>query len=149
MRCPDAIIKGNRFENLAGPAVVIANDSGFLQEGPSGDNTLVEDNTFTNIERSNIMLYSGAGEQSDKATEGVINVIIRNNRFDSYGGPNIYGRGVVGNVFTINNADNVLIENNTVGKVSSPEFAAEPIIMSNAGKVTWKNNTIDGKPLNP
>ncbi len=147
MRCPDGVIKGNRIENLAGPGIVVANDSGFLQEGPSGDNTIVEDNTFINIERSNIMLYSGAGDQSGKATQGVINVTIRNNRFDHYGGPNIYGRGEVGNVFSIKNADNVLIENNTIGKISSKEFANDPVILSNNGKITWKNNTINNRPL--
>ena len=147
MRCPDALIKGNHFENLAGPGIVVANDSGFLQEGPSGDGTLIEDNTFTNIERSNIMLYSGAGEQSDIATQGVMNVIIRNNRFESYGGANIYGRGEVGNLLSIRNASNVLIENNTIGKPSDEQYRGQPVILNHTSQLIWKNNRIEGKPL--
>jgi hypothetical protein len=147
MRCPDGVIKGNHFENLAGPGVVVANDSGFLQEGPSGDGTVIEDNVFTNIERSNIMLYSGAGEQSDAATQGVVNVIIRNNRFENYGGPNIYGRGEVGNLLSIRNASDVKIENNTIGQPSSPKYKGIPVILGPNGKITWSNNTIEGRPL--
>ncbi len=126
MRAPDALIQGNHFDTLAGPAVIISNDSSFLSEGPSGNGTQVLDNTFTNIERSNIWIQSSGDGSDTTATKGVTDLVIDNNTFDDYGGRNAYGRGTVGNVFYIRNAPDCQITNNTIGK---PAFEQEPIVV--------------------
>lgn len=147
MRAPNGIIKGNHFDTLAGPGIIVSNDVGFLSEGPSGEGTLIEDNLFTKIERSNIWINSSVKNQDKNATQGVVGVKIINNRFENYGGVNAYGRGVVGNVLYIKNASDVLIENNTIGKPLTQGNEDAKLILKLNGDVTWKNNTVEGKAL--
>lgn len=146
MRAPDALIQGNHFDTIAGPAVVISNDSSFLTEGPSGSGTQVLDNTFTHVERSNIWIQSSGEGADTTATMGVMDVVIDNNTFNDYGGLNAHGRGEVGNVFYIKNAFNFQISNNTIGE---PAFMQEPIAVfedsfdgyvdNTALQSVWKN----------
>lgn len=140
MRGPDSLIKGNTFDTLAGPAIVVSNDGGYLTEGPSGDRTIIEDNIFTNIQRSNIWVSSSLGPK-------VKDLIIRNNKFEYYGGNNPYGRGVTGNVILLSKAAGFVIENNTIGMPSPGTEAAPLVLLKNADEITWKNNTVNGKPL--
>ncbi len=138
MRGPDSLIKGNRIENLSGPAIVVSNDGGFLTEGPCGDNTIIEDNVMVNIERSNIYIASSLPPK-------VRGLIIRNNRIENYGGDDPYGRGINGNPFYLSSGADLVIENNTIAK-PNPGYENVPVIMTkNLGKVTWKNNTLDGQ----
>jgi hypothetical protein len=141
MRGPDSLIKGNRIENLSGPAIVLSNDGGFLTEGPAGDNTIIEDNVMSNIERSNIYIASSLAPK-------VRGLIIRNNRIENYGGDDPYGRGVNGNAFYLSGGADLIIENNTIVK-PNPGYENSPVILTkNLGKITWKNNTLDGRQLN-
>ena len=149
MRAPGSLIEGNHFDTLAGPAVVISNDSGFLREGPSGNGTVVKNNTCTRIERSNIWINSSAGHSTDEAVEGVTGVKILNNRFEQYGGPNVHGRGVVGNVFLISNASDLIIADNWVGQPVSAEYRATPVLIDRVENLTWRNNRVAGRPLTP
>ncbi len=146
MRAPDGIIRGNRFEYLAGPGVVISNDGGFLTEGPSGNGTVVEDNVFSHIERSNIWINSSIPGQADSATQGVVGLRIVGNRFEDYGGPNCSGRGVVGNIFWIANASDCVFANNTIGKPAAEEYRGTPILLKRTANLVWDNNTIEGQP---
>jgi hypothetical protein len=147
MRGPDGVIRGNRFEYLAGPGVVISNDGGFLTEGPSGNGTVVEGNVFSHIERSNIWINSSVPGETDAATHGIVGLRIIGNRFENYGGPNCYGRGEVGTIFDIANAANCVIENNTIGKPAAEEFRGTPLLLRRNENLVWKNNTIEGRPL--
>jgi hypothetical protein len=147
MRAPDGVIRGNRFEYLAGPGVVISNDGGFLTEGPSGNGTVVEGNLFNHIERSNIWINSSVPGQTDAATHGIVGLRIVGNHFDNYGGPNCYGRGAVGTIFDISNAADCVIENNVIGEPSAEEFRGTPLRLKRTENIVWKNNTIEGRPL--
>ncbi|HCD33458.1 MAG TPA: hypothetical protein DER01_13695 [Phycisphaerales bacterium] len=140
MRGPDSLIKGNRIENMSGPAIVVSNDGGFLTEGPCGDNTIIEDNVMSNIERSDIYIASSLAPK-------VRGLIIRNNKIENYGGDDPYGRGINGNPFYISKGADIVIENNTITN-PNPGYEKTPILYhKNLGKITWKNNSINGRPL--
>jgi hypothetical protein len=132
MRGPDGIIKGNTFDTLAGPAIVVSDDG--------GNNTIIEDNTFINIQRSNIWINSSLSPY-------ISGLIIRNNTFDSFGGNNPYGRGELGNVLWITKAKNITIENNTIGKPAPGTKPAPTVQYRSIENMTWKNNTVNGHPL--
>ena len=152
MRAPDSLIQGNHFDTIAGPAIVISNDSSFLSEGPSGSGAQVLDNTFTNVERSNIWIQSSGDGSSTTATKGVLDVVIDNNTFNDYGGLNAYGRGAVGNVFYIRNASDFQISNNTIGE---PAFMQYPVSVfdenfdSYADTAALQNVWINAVPSSP
>ncbi len=144
MRAPNSLIKGNRFERLAGPAIIVGNDNGFLIEGPSPDHTIVEDNLCVEVERTNIMAYASAKPQTEAATQGVIGLVIRNNRFEKLGGPNCYGRGTVGEALSLRNTSAV-IEGNAIGSHVGPEYACPVVSLGLNGHLEWKANTVDGR----
>ena len=144
MRGPDSIIRGNHFDTLAGPAIVVSNDGGFLSEGPSGNGTIIANNRFTNIERSNIWINSSVGDQSTIATKGVTGVKILDNIFENYGGENIYGRGEVGNVLFIKNASDLIIKGNRIGTARTE---GTPVILNATGSIAWEKNTILNRDL--
>ena len=144
MRAPDSVISGNHFEALPGPAIVVSNDGGFLSEGPSGNGTIIENNRFTHIQRSNIWINSSVGEKGPDATRGVVDVQILNNTFEHYGGVSITGRGEVGNVFYIKNASDLLIRGNRIG---SSTVEGTPLILEDTESISWEDNLIHGRPL--
>ena len=144
MRAPDSIIRGNHFDTLEGPGIVVSNDGGFLSEGPSGNGTIIENNRFTHIERSNIWINSSVGEQGPAATRGVTGLRILNNTFENFGGKSHYGRGEVGNIFFIKNASDLLIKGNRIGE-STVEGAL--VILKDVGAIAWEDNLVKGQPL--
>jgi hypothetical protein len=146
MRAPNSMIKGNRFERLAGPAIIVGNDNGFLIEGPSPDNTVVEENLCVEVERTNIMAYASAKPQTEAATKGVIGLVIRNNRFEKLGGPNCYGRGTVGEALSLRNTEAVIV-GNTIGSHVSPEYACPMMSLGINGRLEWHGNTVNGRPF--
>ena len=146
MRAPDSLIEGNLFDTIAGPAIVVSNDGGFLTEGPSGDGATIQNNTFTNVERSNIWINSSIADDSATATEGVVGLTISNNTFSDYGGENIHGRGQVGNVFWVKNASDLVISNNTIGNPAIID-PASVIIQEYTDNLNWTDNTRIGGVL--
>lgn len=149
MRAPEGLIKGNLFDSIAGPGVVVSNDCGFLTEGPSGNGTVIEGNVFTRIERSNIWISSSLANDTAAAICGVVDLKISGNRFEGYGGENAHGRGAVGNVLYITNASRLTIEGNFIGKPLDATRRAAPVLLKNDGSIIWRDNLIEGRSLEP
>lgn len=136
-------IENNLFDSILGPAIVVSNDSGFINEGPSGNSVSIVGNQFRNVERSNIWVDSSVHKEKNNAGVGVKHLQITGNVFNAYGGEKSpYGRGVVGNVLFINNASDVTFKNNEINDRVKGSTIAPIFIIGNTRRLTIEANSI-------
>lgn len=141
IRAPEARIARNRFENFEGPALIIGHDM-IWGEGPNSSGLQVTNNIFHNINRTNIVIADAALSES-QAGRSIRDILIQGNQFEGFGEPSPHGRGRVGEVISVTNADRVLIKNNMIGP-PSPLFRdpAQPYItITDSDKITLAENT--------
>ena len=151
VRSPGALIEGNRFEDLLGPAIRVGHHYGGRIEGPNGSNTIIRNNTFTNIRRSVVTVKdSGPSSKANPVkARSIQNIVIQDNRFNLYGLPSAYGAGQPGNVMLIDNVRNVLIKDNYIDYRHPMGVEAPLVVIQRATDVTIEGTIIQGESSDP
>ncbi len=138
----NTLVEGNIFAQLRGPGVVIGPDYSWA-ESASGSGSIIRNNTFDNISRSNILI-STSGTSINETHYATKDILIEGNLFTNYGLPSYTGRGYVGEVFYSGKSKDITFSRNIIGSRHPSGAVVDPVKINRSDNVALLDNDFYG-----